>query len=467
MKLEYRFSEKFEVEAIHEKSLEVLENIGIIFESDEAMTIFKSHGAKVDGHHVLIPRKLVTEALKTTRSSFQWVGREKTVVIGGGQSLNVPAYGPIYTNRYGKYQSATPEDYVNFHKLHESSQIIDAGNPHVLEPTEIPSNLRDAYRMASTLKYHTKPVMGLTTGKKGSLLSIEMTRQFYDNFEDTLLVGLVNLAAPLHVAEDMTEALMIYAKNNQGLVLAAGSGMSGLTAPASIASNVMMSNAAVLGAITLSQLVNPGAPIIYGFPVFSTDLRTATPAIGGAETPLIALAGKEMATYYGLPLRALGSLTDTKAVDFQCGSESMMNMLTAKMMDTDFIIHSAGIMDSFNTYGYEKFILDEELIAVVERYLRGFEVSEKRFLYDTLEKVGCSGHFLSGKTPKMYREDYFLPKLANRESINEWRSHGEVSVLDKANAVLDERLEAFVEPKRDPRQEKIIRNHIPKGYFSL
>ncbi|MGL4607081.1 MAG: trimethylamine methyltransferase family protein [Eubacteriaceae bacterium] len=463
MKLNYTFSNPAEIELIHERSLDVLENVGVIYESELALEYFRKSEAKVDGKKVFIPRKMIEVALKTTTPTFKWIGREKTLSIGEGSSCNIPAYGPILMNRNDQFWNPTPQDYVNFCKLHESSKVINAGNPHMLEPTAIPRELRDSYRMATTLKYHTKPVMGLTTGRKGAELSLNMIQNYYDNHEDVVMTGLINLAAPMHVSEDMGDALVIYAQNGQAICMAAGAGMSGLNAPPSMASNILMSNSVILSGITLAQLINPGTPLIYGFPIFSSDLRYATPAIGGAETALFSFAAKEMAKYYNLPLRTGGGLTDAKQIDYQAGYETFMIELSTKIINTDFVLHSCGIMDSFNTLGYEKFILDEETLLVIERFLKGFIVDEKHLMYEEIKTVGPSGNYLSGRTPKVYREDYFLTQLNNRKSINEWKKTEE-SVVDKANRIIDERLNEFIIPEFTKEQSQILNKDLPVEY---
>lgn len=463
MKLTYCYSDLNEIELIHERSLDILNNIGVIFQSKEAIEIFKNNGAKTDKYKVFISRQMVENALNTVPMSFEWYGRNKSNVVGDGNSCNVPAYGPILINENNEYHSATPEDFAKFHILHESSKIIHAGNPNVLEPTQVPKEIRAKYQMATSLMYHTKPVMGMTAGKEVSKMSIKMSQEFYDTRNKCVVVGLISCAAPMHYTTDMADALIEYSKENQAVVITGG-GMSGLTMPSSMASNILASNAGILAGIVLSQIVNPGTPVVYGFPATSSDLRYSLPSLGGPETALFIHSCKEIGNYYKLPVRAGGALTDAKYNDYQSGYESFMTTFSTYLSGIDFVLHTCGIMDTFNTIGYEKFILDEELITVVQRYLRGFEVTEDLLLYDKLAKAGPDGDFLA-RTNKIYLNDYMLPKLVNRESIQNWKKNGKLTVDHLARKACKERLEQFIMPENTKHQQKIIDNNIPKEFL--
>ena len=209
MRLRFNFAEKEELDQIHEATLDVLKNVGVNFHEKEALDIFKAHGARVDGNTVFIEADMVTKALSTAPSKFEWKGREKSVVIGDGGSISVPCYGPIYRLKDGEIKDIVPQDYVDVTKLHESSNVLDAGNPNVMEPVAIPRDIRRNYQMATALKYHTKPVMGMVDGKEAAEMSIQMAQDFYDVHDQTPVVaGLINVMSPLGISTAMCEALI-------------------------------------------------------------------------------------------------------------------------------------------------------------------------------------------------------------------------------------------------------------------
>lgn len=464
MKLRFSFAEKEELEKIHEATLDVLKNVGVNFHEEEALDIFKAHGARVQGTTVFIDRDMVEKAVAVAPASFEWYGREKSVVIGGGESISVPSYGPIYRRKAGKIESIVPQDFVDITKLHETSDVIDAGNPNVMEPVAIPRAARRNYQMATVLKYHTKPVMGMVDGKEAAEDSIKMARDFYDIHDKRPVVaGLINVMSPLGISTAMCEALITYAKEGQPVVVAEG-GFPGVNLPPSIAGTVVSNNAGILAGITLAQLVNPGTPVVYGLPAVSGDLRVISMAIGGDETSLFVYYAKEIANYYHLPVRAGGGLTDAKEVDYQAGKETALNLFATYGAGVDFVIHSCGILDTYNTISFEKLVLDEETIKTVKRQLRGFEVDDRHLMVDEIAKAGPGGSYINRRTPKIYREEFMLPRLANRETTQNWLTDGAKSVESLATALVKERIESYQLPALNGFQKKILEACIPKEF---
>lgn len=461
MNLKYLFSTKKELEMIHENSLRVLEEVGVIFHNNpEALEYFKKYGAKIDGDHVYIPKKLVEKAVQSAPSTYEWIGREKNVTIGTGPSKNLPAYGPMFIYENGKYHATTHEDTTKFHKLHETSNVMDVSSPMVLDASYIDKNVRNDYKMTTALKYCVKPLMGITDGKDASVRSIEVVQQFYDIFDKIVVTGLINCSSPLLYAAAMSEAIIEYSKKGQALCIT-GSCTSGLTGPTSIAGIVVQGNAEVLAGLVLSQLVNEGTPVVYCLNFSSCDLRYATCELGGAEGALLAYTARELATFYQLPLRSGGGLTDSKQIDFQAGFETFMIMLATYQAKIDFVTHSCGILDTMNSLSYEKYILDEELILIINRLLRGYEVTEKTIQFDKIKKVGPGGNFM-GKTEKMYLNDYFLPKYSNRMTHGNWINMGQPTIVENTHNALQKRLHSYVLPDITNAQQKILKKYYQK-----
>lgn len=464
MKLNINFAEKEELDAIHEATVEILETTGVNFHCDDACAIFKDHGARVEGHTVFIPRDMLDKALTTVPASFEWHGRESSVTVGDGNSLSIPAYGPIYRQTGSEIRSITWQDYVDVTKLHESSPVMDAGNPNVMEPTDVPKEIRRRWQMATTLKYHTKPVMGMVDGGEAARMSIQMARDFYDVHDDRPVVaGLINVMSPLGLSTAMCEALIEYAKEGQICVVAEG-GFPGMTLPPSVAGTVVSNNAGILAGIVLTQLVNPGAPVVYGLPAVSGDLRAISMAIGGAETLLFVYYAKAIANYYHMPVRAGGSLTDAKEVDYQAGAETALNLFATYTSGIDFVIHACGILDTYNTISFEKLVLDEETILNIKRQMKGFAVDDKHMMVDAIKKAGPGGSYINKRTPKIYREDFILPKLANRITTQNWIKEGSPSVESKAAELVKARLEGYSLPPLFDAQKKILSENIPLSF---
>jgi len=462
MEIKYDFASRYESDLIHEKTLKLLAEVGVVFESQKAVDVFKEHGAGANGKTVFISEKMLAEALKSVPESFTWEGRKSNVEVGKG-SISIPAYGPIYLYQNDKIVNITPRDYVNFHKLHETSDVIQAANPNVMEPTQISESLRAKYQMATTLLYSTKPCMGLVSGEENSKMSIQMTKRFYGRDNTNVLLGLINTAAPLHVSKDMCEALMVYAAEGQSQVIVGG-GISGLTAPPSLASTVLIANAASLAGIVLAQLVNPGTPVVYSVSASGTDLRYNMPTIGNPECSLYSMLNRDMGRYYKIPVRGGGVLTDAKQIDYQCGYESFMSGMATYIAECDIVIHACGIMDSFNTISYEKFMLDEEMIKSLQWFLKGISITEDEFCYDLIKQKGPGGHFM-GRTTKMFRDNFIFTEIANKDSVQNWINSGKQTVEEKAAKACKKRLEEYNLPEITKEQFEILKENIPAEFL--
>ena len=162
------------IDMIHEYSLKILKEVGAVFHCPEAIEIFKKHGARTDGETVYIPRSMVEEALKTVPASFDWYDRlGGKVTIGDGDVHHIPIYGPMYILREGKYERVTHEHFVNFHKLYETSPVVEASNPNILDVSYVPAEVKRTVSLGIPLKYCMKPMMGLFEGKEIAEKSLE------------------------------------------------------------------------------------------------------------------------------------------------------------------------------------------------------------------------------------------------------------------------------------------------------
>jgi trimethylamine--corrinoid protein Co-methyltransferase len=463
MKIKVTFADQESIEMIHDKSLFILENIGVAIQSAEACEIFKKNGAKVEGENVFIPRKMVEDAIAACPSQFEWYGRGNTVMVGGGKSLVFPSYGPNYVVENNIMRKPDTNDFKNFHRLHESSDVLDGGTPYILEPQDVPADIRSNYRMATTLKYHTKPVMGMTAGAESSRDAIEMAKSFYDVNDKVVLVGLINAIDPLRYATDMIEALMEYAKAGQGILLTAG-GILGLTTPSSLIGAFTINNAATLAGIVLVQLINPGNPIIYGCQGSSSNLTEITKAYGNFATAKSIYLTKAIADYYRLPSRSGGSVNDAKQVDYQAGAETYSNLFASLASGSDFFIMGVGILDTINAVGTEKLILDELLIKGILNQLSDLPVDESSFLMKDIEKVGPGGNFIKCRTSKYYRQDFYINPAFNNANTNNWVEAGSPTVMEKAHKIYLERLENCVDPENSIVQTKLLDRYIPKMF---
>lgn len=467
MKLNYSIGIKDdpEVEMIHDYSLKILEEIGAVYHCPEAIEVFKKHGARTDGETVYISRKMVEEALKTVPSSFEWYGRTgKKVTIGDGQVHHIPIYGPIYVLKEGVYEKSSHEHLVNFHKLYETSPVVEASNPNILDVSYMPAAEREKYRIGIPLKYCVKPMMGLVEGRKNAEEGLDIMYKFYGcERGKRISMALVDMMPPIRTSTAMAEALMVYSEQNQPIMICGGGGL-GISCPQTYASIFTISNASLLASITLTQLINPGTPVIYSGFWMSGDLRlTSAGHYSGIEALLGGATCKRMADYYHVPLHCNPPITESKILDYQCGAESMMHLVASYLMGVDCILHSTSVLDSMNSASYEKMMLDEENILACKRLIRGYDVNDVKMEFKLMKEIGPAGYKFQRTQPSYY-EDFFMTQLAIRDNHNHWIESGCPTAESLATQAWKKRLEEYVEPELDKEQEKILDELLPKEY---
>lgn len=463
MKIKYDFATQEELELIHEKTLYLLKNVGVIFFGEEARDIFKKHGARVEGETIFLEENLINQGLSTVIQKFEWFGRNSKVTIGDGSTIHAPAYGPMYVFENDDFHYPTPLDFSNFHKLDASSKVINVGSPNIMDLPFIPSKLRSNYAMATALMHHTKPVLGIVDGGQNAAESIKMTREFYDIHDQSVVCGLVDAASPFVYSKAMSEALIEYAKEGQ-IIVFTGTAMSGLTTPDTIASSILTVNVAMIAGIVLAQLINPGTPVIYGNQGFGSDLRHSSLTVGSPEDALISHTVKSLGNFYRVPVRTGGCVSDAKDVDMQAGIESFTSCFATLSAHTDLMFHTCGIMDSYNGLSYDKYIYDEEVVETVYRFIRGYEINEKTLMTNKLEKAGPGGNFIA-RTSKEYRNDYYLPNVPSRLSHGNWVTEGRPRIKDTTKKMCQERLANYKFPELNAAQKKIIDANIPKEFL--
>lgn len=456
-----------EVQKIHEKSMEMLEDVGVEFTYDPAIQVFKEHGLKVDGHRVYFTREFVEKMVKKAPTSFVLHARNPENNCNCNHTdLNLtPAYGPPYiyeadgTRRYSKMK-----DYDNIIKLTQASENINHTGGNVCEPLDVPDETKHLAMLYSHIKNSDKCFMGSAYGKEGAEDSIALASILFGGKEqikkNPVLITLINSITPLKYDDRMLAALMTYAEAGQAC-LVSSLVMSGSTGPVTMAGTIALQNAEILAGITLTQCVNPGAPVIYGSTSGPADMRAMSLSIGNAETALYTAASAQLARYYGVPSRGGGGLNDTKTVDAQAGYESMLLLLSAATSGINYVLHAAGIMQYYTAFSYEKFILDDEICGLVRKFIKGYNFAEDRFVMDDIKEVGPGGHYLyQTSTFSLHRDELRMPLLSDRQNFEAWEEQGSKDAKARANEKWQKILADFEAPALDEAMDKEIQDYI-------
>jgi trimethylamine--corrinoid protein Co-methyltransferase len=248
----------------------------------------------------------------------------------------------------------------------------------------------------------------------------------------------------------MLAALVEYAKANQALVITPFllmGAMSPVSVPAALAQQV----AEALAGIALVQTIRPGCPVVFGSFLSNTDMQSGSPSFGTPESAVGLFCTGQIARRYGLPFRAGGALTSSQTVDAQAGYESMMSMWPTFLAGTNFVMHSAGWLESALVSCYEKFVVDVEILRMLHEVFQPLRIDEEALAYSAHQEVGQGGHFLGAvHTLERFRECFYRPLLSTTDNYERWARLGGRDAATRASEIWRRTLEEYEEPEIDP-----------------
>lgn len=452
-----------DVEKIHEASLAILERVGVAFYSPMALEIFTKHGFRTEEKVVHFSAKQVEKAIGSAPARFTLFARnpEKNLSIGGGEIAFAPGYGAPYliTDRMTR-RRATLEDYVNFCKLAHTSDVINVTGFLSVDPSDLPPQAYHLDMLLNSLILSDQPFMGSPLSEQAAQDALEMAGIVFGRRDIPVMVSIINSLQPLQFSSEMTQSLIIFARCNQPVIVMGG-GIMGATAPLKLSGLLCMQNAVILAGITLTQLVNPGCPVIYGVGGSPMDMQTGAYYIGGPELPRAIRMGVALAKHYGLPCRGGGALTDSHQMDFQAGAQSAFSIEQSLAGGIDFIVHSCGILSSYMAMSYEKFVADEDLCRHAVYLKKPLDLSELDLEVEAIQEVSIGGQFLTQeRTVKFCRTEPFRSPLMNRLAFEKWESLGNRTLLEKASALVQERLDCYRQPPIEKTLQKDLSGYV-------
>ena len=443
---------KTKLQLIHEASMKILARTGMKFHHPEAVEILKNHGIKVENNVAYFTEDQLMYWVRKAPSRFTLYARnpEHNVVIGGDEINPAPPYGcPSIMEKDGTKRDGTIQDYVNYAKLFHANEDYHIDGGLIIQPNDIdiPTSCLAMFFAALT---HTDKALMISTGKQEYMEAIiDCAAEVFGGKEALKayprMLTIMNINTPLQLDVVMSEVLLTLAKNGQPFV-AANCAMAGSTSPITLAGTMAMTNAEVLSCIALTQMVNPGTPVVYASQSTTSDMRTGQIACGSPEGALCYKYTAQLAKFYGLPCRGGGAVTDSKVVDAQSGYESMMTLMADWSNNMNLIIHSAGILDSYNATSYEKLIQDFEIVRYVKRYFRDFEVNDDTIPLDLIDEVGHSGEFLTKDHTFQYcHSEPLNPTISSRGRVSDNLHQLDINIEKRYNQLMD----SYVQPQLD------------------
>lgn len=456
-----------DLERLHQQALDLLERHGIRLLSEAVRRRFGDHGARIENERVHIPLPLAEKALKTVRGSFTVGARNPERIVQVGKRFH-SVYGPaagmvkVSDSENGR-RPARMEDLQNFLKLSQTSPHVQLSVAGMLYPTDLPARAALYLQMLQAIELSDKPLFALTQDARIAADTIEMARIATQGQYDHFAFGVVNCLSPMAWDENMLGSIKVFAENEQPCVISSCS-LAGFSSPIRLRETLLQNHAEILAGIIWSQMIRPSAPVIYGNTSSIADMRTMGPAIGAPEYILFSTAAAQLARLVGVPCRTGGGLTDAKVVNAQAGMESAFNLLFTEINRVDLVLQGIGVMESFSTISYEKWMMDEEIRERVLRLMKGLNPPDE----DAVEIIGKKGpgdHFMMDpSTVSCFRTEHYYPALSDRSGWDKWKRNG-ISFEARARAAWKRRLESYQRPELEDHVRKELQQLLKQRHI--
>jgi len=452
----------------------VLEEIGIEFRGDaEALSLWKEAGAHVRGERIHFPKGLCRSLLKTAPSTFTQHARnpDRSVEIGGNATVFAPVYGPPFVRDLdGNRRYATIEDFQNFVKLAYMAPAIHHSGGTVCEPVDIPVNKRHLDMVYAHIRYSDKPFMGSVTAPERAEDTVAMAKiLFGEDFveNNTVLISLINANSPMVFDETMLGAAKVYARHNQATIITPFI-LAGAMSPVTVAGTLTQVLAEVLAGAAFTQLVRPGAPVVFGTFASSISMQSGAPTFGTPEPSLVSFGAAQLARRLGLPFRTGGSLTASKIADAQAAYESANTLNSTMLAGTNFVLHAAGWLEGGLVSSYEKFIMDVDQLGMQQRFSEGVDLSENGQALDAIREVGPGSHYLGcTHTQANFQTAFYRSTVADNNSFEQWSSEGAKTADQRANQLARHWLDSYQAPPLDEGIDEGLKDFIAKRKESM
>jgi trimethylamine--corrinoid protein Co-methyltransferase len=455
------------LEVIEANAETVLEDIGINFVNNPAaLARWRGVGADVSGERVRIPRGLARQLCKTAPSRYTQHARNpaRSVDIGGNTLVCAPVYGPPFVrDTAGGRRYATIADFQKFVKLGYMSKWLHHSGGTVCEPTDVAVNKRHLDMMLAHMTLSDKPFMGSVTEPSRAQDSVEMCEILFGKEfvqENAVMTSLINVNSPMTFDDVMAGALEVYAANNQACIVSPFI-VGGAMAPVSVAGTLTQVLAEVLAGIAYSQLIRPGAPVIFGAFVSSIDMNSGAPTFGTPEASKIIYGAGQLARRLGLPFRSGGGLCGSKLPDAQAAYETAHTHNAALLGGVNFMLHACGWLEGGLVSSFEKFVMDSDQLGVLHHMAQGVEVDKNAQAMDAIREVGPSGHYLGcAHTQANFKDAFWRSELLDYKPFETWDEEGARDTMTLASARVDYLISNYQKPVLDPAIDDALAEYV-------
>ncbi|HZI43681.1 MAG TPA: trimethylamine methyltransferase family protein, partial [Ilumatobacter sp.] len=447
----------------------ILEEVGVeIRDYPSALDRYRDAGADVSGSRVRFPRGLCRQIVQATAPAVYTQharNPEHNVQVGGDATVFAPNYGsPFAHDLDNGRRYATIADFENFVKLTYMSPYLHHSGGTVCEPVDVPVHKRHLDMVYAHLRYSDKPFMGSVTAGERAADSVELARIGFggDLRDRTVMTSLINASSPLVWDATMLAAAEVYAAANQATIITPFI-LAGAMSPATSAGVAAQTLAESLAGMAFTQLVRPGAPVIFGSFASSMSMQTGAPTFGTPEPAIVLYVVAALARRLGVPFRSGGSLCASKLPDAQAAYESAATLQPTILGGVNFVLHAAGWLEGGLAIGYEKFVLDCDQLGMMATFVKGLDLSDNGQALDAIREHEPGMHFLgTAHTLANFESAFYRSSTADNSSFEQWSEEGSLDAAQRANKVWKEQLAAYQPPPIDDAIDEELREYIAR-----
>ncbi|RWL87110.1 MAG: trimethylamine methyltransferase [Mesorhizobium sp.] len=458
-----------QIATLHDTALRVLENLGMRVLNEEALAYFRKAGAKVDtsSSTVFIDRGLVRQALASAPASFALAGgsSDRDIQIGGSSTAFVCIGGPpnVMDIERGR-RAGTQEDMRTFLKLTQHFEIVHLLSVNV-EPQDVPLELRHLVQTEGQLTLSNKPLFVYARGSNQVRDMFEMIRLARGVDEEDFRARpycftVINTNSPRQLDVPMCQGIIDFARAKQVAIITPFT-LAGAMAPITIAGALALQHAEALAGITLSQIVNPGAPVVYGSFTSNVDMKSGSPAFGTPEFVRAAFGAGQLARHIGLPWRG-SAATASNTPDAQATYEYLNSVWGSVLGGVNMMLHAAGWLESGLSASLEKFILDVEMLQTIAEIFQTADLATDN-LYEAIAEVEPGGHFFGAPyTMSRYQTAFYSPLVSDWRNFGQWSEDGSKTATMRANTIWKKVVEDFKAPSLQEGAEEALREFVAR-----
>ena len=447
------------VEAIHDGAMRILEEVGIEFLNEEAIALFKEAGCKVDGTNVKMGRDWVMEMVGKAPAQFTITPRnlDRTITIGGKHILfgNVSSPPNYFDLEIGKKVSGSRAQCADLLRLTQYFNCIHFAGGYPVEPVDVHASVRHLDVVHDKLLLTDKAVHAYALGRERVEDVMEMVKiaggLTEEEFQATpRMYTNINSTSPLKHDVPMIDGCLRCVRRGQAVIVTPFT-LAGAMAPVAMSGAVTLSIAEALSAIALFQYVAPGAACVIGTFTSNVDMKSGAPAFGTPEYMRATQMTGQMARFYGLPMRASG-VCAANVPDGQAMWETSNSLWSAVQSGTNVVYHAAGWLEGGLIASPEKFIMDCEVIQMIQRYMEPEIVATgpDDIAIDAVKEVGPTGHFFGIQhTQDRYESAFYQPMVSDWRNFEAWEVAGGVWTAERAHNTFKEIMNTFEAPDLD------------------